>query len=208
MSALPKIVIGALATTAAAWFLHGPLGLGRNCTALAGNVGAPGLPDGNVSSAATTDTSALGNVTDAVTSPLGNAAGTALTPEAIENCQANVTRAASAGTINFVTGGTGVTASSGALLDGIAAAIRDCGGALVEVAGHTDAQGEAAANQALSERRSQAVLAELIRRGVPADQLTARGYGETRLLHADGPENDPRNRRIEFTVTAGNPAAR
>ncbi|MBO9623622.1 MAG: OmpA family protein [Sphingomonas sp.] len=212
MSALPKIVIGALATTAAAWFLHSPLGLGQNCTAAAGAGGTIGIPattDGNLTGAVAEGTSALGNAADAAASgasALGNAAtaatGAALTPAQVENCQTKVTLAASAGMINFATGGTSVAASSGALLDSIAKELRDCTGASIEVAGHTDAQGDAAANQALSERRARAVVAALVDRGVPADRLTARGYGETKLLHADGPENDPRNRRIEFTVTA------
>src|SRR5262245_39111807 len=43
------------------------------------------------------------------------------------------------------------------------------GSAKISLRGHTDTSGDAAYNQALSERRQQAVTDELVRRGVPAD---------------------------------------
>lgn len=188
MSAFAKIATGALATTALAWFLHGPLGLGESCAAQARAV----TPASSSSVSA-----AAGNGTDD-----GFTTGEPATAEAIAACQANVTRVASSGTINFATGGSAVATGSAALVDQIAAALQDCSGVSVEVAGHTDAQGDAGANQALSQQRAAAVVAELVKRGVPAAQLTARGYGETRPVDATGPENNPRNRRIEFTVSA------
>lgn len=206
MSVFPKIIVGALATTAAAWILHTPLGLGGNCavdartaTAVDAAAAAGGAA---VSGAVANGASAVAEGASAVAGAASSAAA-ALTPEQVGDCQANVSRAASVGTINFATGGAALAPSSDGLLDGVAKAISDCAGAKIEVAGHTDAQGDAAANQALSERRAQAVVAALVQRGAPRDRLTARGYGETRLLHSDGPENDPRNRRIEFTVSAG-----
>jgi peptidoglycan-binding protein ArfA len=45
------------------------------------------------------------------------------------------------------------------------------------VAGYTDDTGSDAANERLSEERADAVRAFLISAGVPADRLTARGYG-------------------------------
>jgi len=191
MSALPKIAIGALATTAAAWFLHGPLGLGHDCAVDARINGG--------SAAAAGAYSVLPGDSDV---DLGTGSGDDATPEALQACYDQVLRAAGAGTINFATGGAAVADSSAALLDQIAGALRGCTGATVEVAGHTDAQGDAAANQVLSQRRAEAVVAHLVHRGIPRAQLIARGYGEGRPVDPIGPENNPRNRRIEFSVSA------
>lgn len=189
MSAPVKIAIGALLTTALAGILNGPMGLGESCAARtrAGSEATPlAVPD-------STNTGADDGFN------IGEASAT---PEAIAACQANVTGVVSSGTISFGSGGSGVAPDSAELVDRIAAAIRDCSGVMVEVAGHTDAQGAAASNQILSQQRAEAVAAELVKRGVPADRLTARGFGETKPVDPSGPEDNPRNRRIEFTVSA------
>jgi len=49
---------------------------------------------------------------------------------------------------------------------------------VVEVVGHTDSDGAADYNLDLSNRRAVAVRQFFVNRGVPASQLTARGYGE------------------------------
>ena len=71
----------------------------------------------------------------------------------------------------------------------------------VEVAGHTDSQGAADYNQGLSERRANTVRDYLINAGVPASQLTARGYGEADPV-ADNATADgrARNRRVELRI--------
>jgi OOP family OmpA-OmpF porin len=70
-----------------------------------------------------------------------------------------------------------------------------------EVAGHTDNQGNAAANQKLSQARAAAVLKYLTDKGVAATRLTAVGYGDKKpLMPNDTPDNMQRNRRIEFSV--------
>ena len=72
----------------------------------------------------------------------------------------------------------------------------------VSVDGHTDDQGEAGRNQALSERRAEAVLQYLAAAGVPRGRLSAIGYGESKPVASNGTDNGRRaNRRIEFTVT-------
>jgi len=79
--------------------------------------------------------------------------------------------------------------------------------AVLEIGGHTDGKGEEKYNQNLSEARAQAVVAYLIAKGVNADQLTAKGYGESNPVapneNADGtdnPEGRAKNRRTEFKV--------
>ena len=68
-----------------------------------------------------------------------------------------------------------------------------------EVQGHTDATGNAAANQTLSEQRAQAIVAKLTELGVSADRLTAVGKGQTTPLADNSTdEGRARNRRVEF----------
>ncbi|TIH42921.1 OmpA family protein, partial [Klebsiella pneumoniae] len=76
-----------------------------------------------------------------------------------------------------------------------------CPNATIEVAGHTDSDGEEAANQALSERRAQAVVDYLVRAGLPANRFTPIGYGSTQPLAGNESEDGKaQNRRIEFVV--------
>jgi peptidoglycan-associated lipoprotein len=48
----------------------------------------------------------------------------------------------------------------------------------IELGAHTDSRGGATENQALAQRRAQSVVNYLIGKGIPADRLTAKGYGE------------------------------
>ena len=68
-----------------------------------------------------------------------------------------------------------------------------------EVQGHTDATGNAASNQTLSEKRAQAIVAKLVEMGIRADRLTAVGKGQTSPI-ADNSTDEGRakNRRVEF----------
>jgi outer membrane protein OmpA-like peptidoglycan-associated protein len=71
----------------------------------------------------------------------------------------------------------------------------------VEVQGHTDATGDPAYNLALSEARANAVRRALIERGVPAELLSARGYGPQRPVGDNAtPEGRRQNRRVAFEV--------
>jgi outer membrane protein OmpA-like peptidoglycan-associated protein len=68
----------------------------------------------------------------------------------------------------------------------------------VEIRGHTDAAGDAEANRELSVRRAQSVRQALIGMGLPAERLTAVGYGEDDPV-ADNATAEGRaaNRRVE-----------
>lgn len=73
----------------------------------------------------------------------------------------------------------------------------------VEVAGHTDSQGAAEYNESLSERRALTVRDYLIRAGVSASQLTARGYGESEpVADNNTAAGRAQNRRVELRIVA------
>ena len=90
---------------------------------------------------------------------------------------------------------------SAGLLDHLIETALRCPNATIEVAGHTDSDGEDAFNQALSEKRAQAVIDYLVKAGLPADRFTAVGYGSTQPVAGnDTDEGKAQNRRIEFLV--------
>ena len=71
----------------------------------------------------------------------------------------------------------------------------------IQVEGHTDDRGRATLNTALSQARAEAVVGYLIKRGVAAGRLTARGFGPSRPLGSNATAGGrDRNRRVEFHV--------
>ncbi|MCX7368893.1 MAG: OmpA family protein [Alphaproteobacteria bacterium] len=84
---------------------------------------------------------------------------------------------------------------------GEAASARGTGVTRIEVNGFTDRSGPADYNMQLSIRRANAVAAELVRRGVPRNEIVTRGFGEENNLvpTADG-VREPQNRRVEIIL--------
>jgi outer membrane protein OmpA-like peptidoglycan-associated protein len=71
--------------------------------------------------------------------------------------------------------------------------------AKLEVAGYSDNVGGDQANLQLSKKRAESVRAFLIKTGVPADSLSAQGYGDARPVASnDTASGRFANRRIEF----------
>jgi len=70
----------------------------------------------------------------------------------------------------------------------------------VKILGHTDADGQDAANLDLSKRRAASVKAELVKSfGVKEDRLETDGMGESQpVAPNDIPVNKALNRRVEF----------
>lgn len=98
---------------------------------------------------------------------------------------------------------------AGAVLDAVVTGLEAAGvTGTVEVHGHTDSVSDDAFNQALSERRADAVVGGLEERGLTAP-LVARGFGETRPVAPnevdgrDDPAGRQLNRRVEIFVPAG-----
>jgi OOP family OmpA-OmpF porin len=105
------------------------------------------------------------------------------------------------GNIRFPSAQSTIDPDSAGLLDRLTETALRCPTAKIEIAGHTDADGEDGFNQALSEKRAQAVMDYLVRAGLPADRFTATGYGSTQPVASnDTDEGKAQNRRIEFVV--------
>jgi OOP family OmpA-OmpF porin len=105
------------------------------------------------------------------------------------------------GKIRFESGRATIDPDSAGLLDRLIETALRCPTVNIEIAGHTDTDGEDAFNQALSEKRAQAVSDYLVKAGLPADRFTATGYGSTQPVATnDTDEGKAQNRRIEFTV--------
>jgi OOP family OmpA-OmpF porin len=103
--------------------------------------------------------------------------------------------------VRFESGRASIDPDSTGLLDHLVEIALRCPNSNIEVAGHTDADGEDAANQALSEKRAQAVVDYLVKAGLPASRFTAVGYGSTQPVAGnDTDDGKAQNRRIEFLV--------
>lgn len=86
-----------------------------------------------------------------------------------------------------------------ATLDQMAETLKEWGDIKVEVAGHTDSRGRDAYNQRLSARRANAVRDYLIGKGIDADRLSAKGYGESMPVADNNTEEGRyKNRRVEL----------
>src|SRR6202171_5264240 len=105
------------------------------------------------------------------------------------------------GKIRFEFGRATIDPDSAGLLDRLIETALRCPTANIEIAGHTDADGEDGFNQALSEKRAQAVTDYLVKAGLPANRFTAMGYGSTQPVASnDTDEGKAQDRRIDFLV--------
>ncbi|HPN70176.1 MAG TPA: OmpA family protein, partial [Saprospiraceae bacterium] len=80
---------------------------------------------------------------------------------------------------------------------------------VIELGSHTDAQGENAYNQKLSQKRAESARDWLTNEGIAADRIKAVGYGESVILNKckNGvrctDDEHRQNRRTEFKIIAG-----
>ncbi|HEX9912596.1 MAG TPA: OmpA family protein, partial [candidate division Zixibacteria bacterium] len=101
--------------------------------------------------------------------------------------------------VNFEFNKSLLTASSKIILDQVASSLIDRPDVKVEIGGHTDSKGSDAYNLKLSNTRADAVMQYLISKGVKADNLTAKGYGETvPIADNNTEEGRAENRRVEL----------
>jgi outer membrane protein OmpA-like peptidoglycan-associated protein len=94
-----------------------------------------------------------------------------------------------------------LASSAPAELDKVVLTILASPRAQVTIEGHTDDVGTDEYNQALSERRAEAVAAYLVQKGIVRARLTARGFGKSRPAAVnDGEEGRRKNRRVEIVI--------
>jgi outer membrane protein OmpA-like peptidoglycan-associated protein len=120
----------------------------------------------------------------------------------IDICRLRVDALAARNAIVFQAGKATLMASSIPVLDELANDLAICADTDVHVQGHTDADGDADANLALSVARAETVVAELIKRGIAESRLYAEGYGESDPIASNATKDGKaKNRRIAFTIT-------
>ncbi len=72
----------------------------------------------------------------------------------------------------------------------------------VQINGHTDNVGDHESNLTLSLKRAEAVVQYLVKHGIGANRLEAKGYGDERPLVSNDDEEEGRqiNRRTEIEI--------
>jgi len=121
-----------------------------------------------------------------------------------QQCNADFAVILTDASIRFQTGSAAIDAGNDELLARLAKLAGSCPGSLT-VEGHTDSQGDAEMNKALSLARAAAVRDALAALGIEADRVTAMGFGESRPI-ADNTTSAGRatNRRIAITIDGQN----
>ena len=104
--------------------------------------------------------------------------------------------------IHFATGSAKISPDSMDIVKKAAATLKAAAaGTKVEIGGHTDNVGNPVSNMKLSEARANSVMGTLVKMGVNAAMLSAKGYGDTKPMGSnDSPEGKAANRRMEFTL--------
>jgi len=115
-------------------------------------------------------------------------------------CLAAVDAATQAVLVSFDTGSTVVSPVQVEQLKRVAALIKNCPAAQVEVAGHTDSKGALESNFSLSWRRAEAVIAVFQGAGVDPSRFTAVGFGTRRPLSQTAEQQNPIDRRVELKL--------
>lgn len=108
--------------------------------------------------------------------------------------------------ILYDTNSSAIRSDAYADLDKLVQFLNDNPKANVELSAHTDSKGRASYNMTLSQGRANSASAYITSKGITASRITARGYGETKLVNrcADGVNcsaaEHQENRRTEFKV--------
>ena len=103
--------------------------------------------------------------------------------------------------ITFETGKADLKPDSNEELDRLVGLLEGNQTIKVEISAHTDDVGNDDSNLKLSEKRAKTVVDYLTKKGIKAERMTAKGYGETQPLVAnDTDENKAKNRRVQFKI--------
>jgi outer membrane protein OmpA-like peptidoglycan-associated protein len=108
--------------------------------------------------------------------------------------------------VTFESGSARLQSGSYVELDSLAKVLIASPNVRVEIGGHTDNSGSPADNQHLSTLRAEAVRNYLVAKGVPFQQMVARGYGSTSPRTPDTtPRGRAANRRVEIKPLPSGP---
>ncbi len=122
-------------------------------------------------------------------------------PLSAAQCQTALGGLVASEKIVFATASATISDQSKALIGKVGAILGRCAESKFEISGHTDSTGDPDRNKALSERRAQAVVDELVKSGADKARLTAVGHGaDTPIATNDTDDGRAENRRIEFKV--------
>ncbi len=103
--------------------------------------------------------------------------------------------------VTFASGSTQVDASSAEQLKNLHDILVTYPKLKLKIGGYTDNVGDEAKNQALSQKRAESVVAELIKMGIPTERLQAEGYGSQHPMASnDSEEGRAKNRRMALRV--------
>lgn len=103
------------------------------------------------------------------------------------------------GDVLFEVGGSDLQPGANSTLQQLADFLREYPERAVVVEGHTDSTGAASLNQALSERRAEAVQAALVTRGIERARIHTRGLGQSfPVASNEAPGTRQLNRRVEI----------
>ena len=104
--------------------------------------------------------------------------------------------------LNFASGSHVIDGGSGLEVDNLSAILKAYTDVKVNVEGYTDSRGNADNNQALSQRRADAVRTRLINSGIPEGRITTKGFGAASpVADNETAEGRAQNRRIEVTIS-------
>jgi outer membrane protein OmpA-like peptidoglycan-associated protein len=119
--------------------------------------------------------------------------------------QRNIDDAVNGRAVSFETGSAAITKAGQTVLKALVTPLKAARGSVrVVIGGYTDDVGDAKANLRLSRARANSVRVFLLKRGVSAKRMIARGYGEAKPIASNKTAaGRSKNRRIEFTVLGG-----
>ncbi len=121
--------------------------------------------------------------------------------QVMQDVQKEVNKAA--GNIYFQTGSAALLFNSAttAAIANITKILKNNPNYKLDINGHTDNVGNAAANTLLSKNRANAVLTELVKKGIAAKRLTANGFGSAKAIATNAtPAGRAKNRRVEMKI--------
>ncbi len=123
------------------------------------------------------------------------------TKRSVKACQAKLDAILANQKILFDYNKASIKSNSYTILNNVLSSMKACHVSLLEIAGHTDAQGAAGYNKRLSDLRAASVKRYFVKKGFDKKKLKAIGYGESKPIASNASkEGRAKNRRIEFIV--------